>query len=1206
MAESVLKLKVESTEYNNKIKRAAEGLQQYADRCRKAGGTLEVVEKDTVEFAKSLGRMETVSKTAKGSLNEMTKAFTDLKMQYKQLTDAEKASPYGKALNDSLDQLKGRIREAQNDLKSINQELQGGNGKFGQFGSILDGIGQKMGINANITELLTSRTALLTGAIGASATAVVAATKAWSDYNAEIAKQQQITTVTTGLKGDDAERMTAAARALSKTYNVDFREAINAANILMSQFGKTGDESIQLLRDGMRGMIQGDGSKLLSMIQQYAPSFRDAGVSASQLVAVIQNSEGGIFTDQNMNAIVMGIKNIRLMTKATSDALAQLGIDGQAMTKALNEGSVTVFDALKQVAGQLKNVDSNSQAAGQVMQQVFGRQGAMAGTNLAKAIETLNLNLEETKKQTGSVGDAFDELYRANERFEKALQQTFGYNGWEQMATGIKTTLVAAMAEVLEKVNKINEAFETNYGVSFFDGIFNAATNVLGPMGKVLQALRDINKEKSGGGSGSGSSELDDAFKYIKSGTDRAEREKRYDSQLSDINKRLADIGQEKTRKNADGSTSFYIDDPAEQQRQRTQLLNQRTQLVLSRDKLLNSQSNQVTPIIPIVPEPKNPKGGTKTQKTEEQLNSEQIQKLTQEYQKLATAEKTASEAQLKDIDVRKSAIQTEIGKLQDRNKELARFASEAKGVNISSDSLPGLTQQLKELQTAQAESANGREWDDYQKKIDDVTAKINVLKGVLPKDQQATFTVTVNAEQLEQLRMLLPSDEETVRINVEEGRVDLPDIPTEIEQVVNTKVGDVVTPKIATDIVQTISTRLGSIVTPDIAETLTQVINTKVGDVITPDIAEELTQVVNVMPGRVDLPELPKDETVRVNITATTADAMKEVRNMVGEIKGWQVAIEPKIEIKEEDLRTPFEKLQDSIKLELSAKNVEVDKNTLKSLTEVVTKYDIQTGTIDTSKVMAQTEELTKGGMGAGAAYAKALQDAMVANLDLSTVQQRIGEEINIPNETWQALQDQINEKLKGLGIEPIQIDFSTGNVKKQSKEMSKDWKEAAQAIQSVGSAMASIEDPAAKVIGTIAQAVASIALGYAQASASPAVTSSGWGWIAFAASGLATMISTISAIHSATGYAEGGMIKGNSYSGDNIAGLVDGSQLVGLNAGEIVLNQAMAGNVARGLEGNAGGKIDVVGEIQGEKIVLVANRYFKRTGQGEIVTWR
>lgn len=1126
MAESVLKLKVESTEYDNKIKRAAEGLQQYADRCRKAGGTLEVVEKDTVEFAKSLGRMETVSKTAKGSLNEMTKAFTDLKMQYKQLTDAEKASPYGKALNDSLNQLKGRIKEAQNDLKSINQELQGG--KFGQFGSILDGIGQKMGVNANITELLTSRTALLTGAIGASATTVVAATKAWADYNAEIANQQQITTVTTGLKGDEADRMTAAARALSKTYGVDFRDAINAANTIMSQFGKTGDETIQLLRDGMRGMINGDGGKLLSMIQQYAPSFRDAGVSASRLVAVIQNSEGGIFTDQNMNAIVMGIKNIRLMTKSTSDALAQLGIDGKLMTKALNEGTLSIFDALKQVSAQLKNVDSNSQAAGQVMQAVFGRQGAMAGTNLAKAIEGLNTDLETTKQQTGEVGKSFDELYNANVKLEKALQKTFGYKGWEEMANGIKTMLVTAMAEVLEKVNKINQAFEANFGVSFFDGIFNAATNALGPMGKILQAIRDINKEKAGGGSGSGSSELDDAFKYIKSGTDRAEREKRYDSQLSDINKRLANIGQEKTRKNADGSTSFYIDDPSEQQRQRTQLLNQRTQLVLNRDKLLSGQSNQVTPITPIVPDPKKAKGGTKTQKTEEQLNSEQIQKLTQEYQKLATVEKTASESQLKGIDVRKSAIQTEIGKLQDRNKELARFALEAKGVNISSNSLPVLMQQLKELQTAQSESANGNEWNEYQKKIESVTDKINVLKGSLPKDRQATFTLDVNSEQLEQLRMLLPTEDQAIHINVEQGRVELPKIPTD-------------------------------------------------------------------------------DETIKINITANTSEAMKAVQDLVDEIDGINadVKIGAKVEFDEQDVRTPFERLQDSVRLELSEKNIEADKNALKSLTEVVTQYDIKTGSVDMSAIMAQTEELTKNGMSAGEAYAKALQDAVASNLDLSIIQQRIGEKIDIPDETWQALIDQINEKLAEMNIEPIQIDFSTGNVKKQAKEMSKDWNAAAQAVQSVGSAMASIEDPAAKIVGTIAQAVASIALGYAQASASPAVTSTGWGWIAFAASGLATMISTISAIHSATGYAEGGMIKGNSYSGDNIAGLVDGSQLVGLNAGEIVLNQAMAGNVARGLEGNAGGRIDVVGEIQGEKIVLVANRYFKRTGQGEIVTW-
>ena len=456
MADSILRLKVESQEYDNKLKQATNGLTRYVDQCRKVGGTLEEVEKDTLDYVRALGQMDTTSRTATGKLAEMKKAFVELSAQYKQMTDAEKASPMGKAFAASLDQLKGRIQDSKMQLDSINKEMSGS--KFGQFGGIIDSLGQKMGLNANITELLTSKTALLSAGIGAAGAIVAKATHDWVRYNAELAKQNQITTVTTGLKGADSDRMTDQARALTDTYGVDFREAINAANTLMTQFGQTGEQAMSLIRDGMQGMIQGDGPKLLSMIQQYAPAFRDAGVTASQLVAVIQNSEGGIFTDQNMNAIVMGIKNIRLMTKATSDALAQLGIDGQKMSQQLRDGSLTIFDALKQVATQIQSVNSNSQAAGEVMQQVFGRQGAMAGTKLGEAIATLNTNLEETKRQTGEVGDAYNDLYNANVKLNGAIRDCFEYDGWDQMATGIKANLVSALASVLDLLGKIKGA----------------------------------------------------------------------------------------------------------------------------------------------------------------------------------------------------------------------------------------------------------------------------------------------------------------------------------------------------------------------------------------------------------------------------------------------------------------------------------------------------------------------------------------------------------------------------------------------------------------------------------------------------------------------------------------------------------------------------------------------------------------------------
>ena len=98
--------------------------------------------------------------------------------------------------------------------------------------------------------------------------------------------------------------------------------------------------------------------------------------------------------------------------------------------------------------------------------------------------------------------------------------------------------------------------------------------------------------------------------------------------------------------------------------------------------------------------------------------------------------------------------------------------------------------------------------------------------------------------------------------------------------------------------------------------------------------------------------------------------------------------------------------------------------------------------------------------------------------------------------------------------------------------------------------------------------------------------------------------MATTIASIHSATGYARGGIVKGNSYSGDNIGGLVDGSQFVGLNAGEVVLTRAMTGNLASQLSSqNSGGSVSSTPYVTGEKIILGINNYAKKQGWGELV---
>jgi hypothetical protein len=238
-------------------------------------------------------------------------------------------------------------------------------------------------------------------------------------------------------------------------------------------------------------------------------------------------------------------------------------------------------------------------------------------------------------------------------------------------------------------------------------------------------------------------------------------------------------------------------------------------------------------------------------------------------------------------------------------------------------------------------------------------------------------------------------------------------------------------------------------------------------------------------------------------------------------------------------------------------------------------------------------------------------------AQFDTSGLMKKLMNHEDISDEDIQAYVDQLNEKLKEKFDESewpnvlITFDADTKNIvnaaqqqEKEAQKMAKNWQAAGSAIQAVGAAMNQIEDPAAKVLGTIAQAVATMALSYSQAAASPAVTGTGWGWIAFAATGIATMLSSIAAIKQATaGFSNGGVIPGNSMSGDNLRGITPDGTVYGLNSQEIILNRAQQGNLASQLEGGGMENINIEWVMRGEDMRAVINNNGRRTGRGEIV---
>jgi hypothetical protein len=163
-----------------------------------------------------------------------------------------------------------------------------------------------------------------------------------------------------------------------------------------------------------------------------------------------------------------------------------------------------------------------------------------------------------------------------------------------------------------------------------------------------------------------------------------------------------------------------------------------------------------------------------------------------------------------------------------------------------------------------------------------------------------------------------------------------------------------------------------------------------------------------------------------------------------------------------------------------------------------------------------------------------------------------------------------------------------------KKGRETQQAWNMAAGAVQNVGAAFSQIEDPSVKAMGTVTQAIASIALGFATASAQSNTAGTGWGWLAWVAAGAAAMATAISTIHSLTNLAGGGIVPGNSFSGDNIYG---GGAMV--NSGELVLNTAQQVNLANALQGSNGG-LSIETVVRGEDLRIMLRRNSNRRSGG------
>lgn len=429
MADTIIRLKVESTEYENRLKRAVQGMQQLEKHVREMGAGFEVAEKADLEFVRALGQMETKATSSTGKLAELKSAFVELSVQYKNLSDAEKKGKFGVALNQSLDQLKGRIDDLGGQIKEANTDING-------MGGILDAVAGKIGIP---TELFT-KMGVAVAAVGA---AIKVATDAFKQNEELMDGWGRLTQSTTSLYegflialntgdiGGYLTRMDEIVNAARAAYDaMDELGTFNAFNQINKQRARTNfDDALNNFRDG-------------SGTQQEALDAKNA------LIAELE-----IQKQKEQDAYKKAVLDIASKYK---------GVNGEELYTLLSSGKYTDYEAIKGMMPSKVVTDRR------YLQDATGMTNVVENTYTTFANETealgamLRMFTDKHLNQLQSLGAQAQQTAREIESVERMYLRVgkSGEKGRGSVVNADEVLPEGSIAAIKKRISELNKSLE--------------------------------------------------------------------------------------------------------------------------------------------------------------------------------------------------------------------------------------------------------------------------------------------------------------------------------------------------------------------------------------------------------------------------------------------------------------------------------------------------------------------------------------------------------------------------------------------------------------------------------------------------------------------------------------------------------------------------------------------------------------------------
>lgn len=393
----------------------------------------------------------------------------------------------------------GNYREAGDAVAEYGEKLKATLGLNSNFGEALLALGRNSGEAKSALEGLKGGFAALGKTMLTLATnpvflaiagvaAAGAAFKWWYDYNSGLVEATRLTQQFTQLTGSALKDLRDEISGISDTFGTDFRETLQATNSVAKQFGISYEQAADVIRKGFVAGANANG-EFIDTLKEYPAYFKEAGISASDFVAIIAKSnQEGIFSDKGVDAIKEGNLRLREMTTATASALEGIGISSKKVQEDLQSGAKTTWQVMQEVSQKLSELPESSSKVGTAIADIFGGPGEDAGLQYLTMLKDIKGGIDDVIERQGDAATSLLEVNNAATECKKAFNNLFDSTGgdFETFTNRLKTGLYDTLTGILITIKEVG---------AWWKNTFNSMNNALG--GFLSSAIKKIAETNS-------------------------------------------------------------------------------------------------------------------------------------------------------------------------------------------------------------------------------------------------------------------------------------------------------------------------------------------------------------------------------------------------------------------------------------------------------------------------------------------------------------------------------------------------------------------------------------------------------------------------------------------------------------------------------------------------------------------------------------